>query len=119
MCRFPVHRLIMRASSEYFRILLGPNFREGSEEDVVIKDIDGKTLKSIIDHIYHRHITIDHQNFVDILSASLWMQLDELQERCASFGREVLSAENCIEALFLIADKPEFDKLKSIVLDMI
>lgn len=105
----------MRASSEYFHILLGPNFREGTEENVVLKEIDGETLKSIIHFVYHREITIDHGNFINILRASSWMGLTDLQNRCASFGIGV-NAENCIEIL-LIADG--FDKLKSIAFDVI
>lgn len=107
----------MRASSDYFDALLGPNFREGSEENVVLQDIDGETLSSIICYIYHGEITIDHRNVCAIAAASSWMQLDELEKRCADFGLNGLNAKNCVEVL-LDADEHYLAELKSRAFDM-
>lgn len=109
----------MKVSSIYFDNLLGLNFIEGSQEDVVIKDITGETLKSIIDFIYSGEITVEERNFLEILDASLWMELKALQTRLINVGQNILNANNCIETLFLIASRPKFYEFASIACDMI
>lgn len=55
--RFPVHRLIMMSASNYFHALLRPNFKGGQNKEVIIADIDGVTLKSIIEGLEHEKNT--------------------------------------------------------------
>lgn len=95
----------MTASSKYFEALIGFHALECHGENIVLKDIDGETLKSIIDYI-------DHQNSCAI-AGSPCMQLIELEKRCAGFVEKFpLTMKNCVEVL-VDADKHHLVELKS------
>lgn len=116
--RFPAHRLVLRASSKYFDALLGPNFREGAEKNVVLGGIDGPTLKKIIDFIYTGRITIANSSVVDILDAASRMELVSLEARCTTFLENNLKIGNCVNAL-VNADKYQLKALLPKALDFI
>lgn len=108
--RFPAHRVIMAASSEYFKALLGPNFREGSEKLVTLKEIDGPTLKCVIDFIYTGNVTITNENVHAIIAAASSMGPITLETKCAAFWESILAVGNCVEIL-LNAEKYHLKEL--------
>lgn len=83
--RFPVHRIVMATSSEYFETLLAPHVVEGRKDEVIIEDIDGPTLKSIIDYCYTGCIDITEENVDSIFAAASKSEFTELVRRCRKF----------------------------------
>lgn len=108
----------MISSSTYFEPLLGPNFKEGQEEEVTIPKIDGPTLKAIIDFCYSGIIRITDENVAEIISAASFMALELIEEKCAQFWSEKLAASNCLE-IFLLADKYSYKDLLEESMDLI
>lgn len=107
-----MHRVILAASSNYFKALLGPNFREGSEKLVTLEAIDGPTLKRVIDFIYTGNVTITKENVHDIIAAASSMELLILEKLCAAFWESTLTIVNCIDVL-LNADEFHLKELAS------
>lgn len=108
--RFPAHRLVLSASSKYFNALLGPNSPKGTDKNVVLKNIDGATLKKVIDFIYTARITIDSKSVAAILEAASRMELVSLVERCCTFWENNLTIANCVDSL-VNADKYHLNNL--------
>lgn len=105
-------------ASKYFQALLGPNFKEGHEEEVTLPNVDGPTLKSIIDFCYSGNIKITDENIMEVISAASAMELVFIEQKCEQFWNNRLAAPNCVET-FLQADKYNFLELRKKSLDFI
>lgn len=108
----------MSNSSKYFESLLGPNFKEGTEKEVVLKKIDGSTLKTIIYYIYAGHVKLTEDNIVNVLAAASGMELVSLEEKCSEYLQENLTKENCLDVLSL-ADKYGIGQLRTNALNLV
>lgn len=98
---FPVNRVVMMSASKYFGALLGPNFKEGQRNEVVISDIDGPTLKLIIEYCYTGNIRITEANSMQIVSAASAMELISIEQHCAEFWMSTLAVCNCVETYMI------------------
>lgn len=94
----------MRASNEYFAALLGPNYKEAIKNEVSLNDIDGKTLKAIVDYCYTNRININADNVDNLLDAASSMEFPVIEEMIAQFWCTKLNVKNCIEKL-MTADR--------------
>lgn len=92
----------MMSSSKYFEALLGPNFREGnSTDDIVLNDIDGETLKQIVQFCSIGKIDLNCDNVNHILWAASSMNLIELENKCCHFLKENLTINNLTDTLMM------------------
>ncbi|XP_065218085.1 kelch-like protein 40 [Planococcus citri] len=82
---FPCHRLILMASSPYFKAMLNGNFREGSCKVVPIQDIDPEIMDIILHAIYTAQIYLRHKNVFFVLKASHLLQFDAVFDACANY----------------------------------
>lgn len=108
----------MTESSKYFDAMLGPNFREGSENEIVLRDIDGTTLQLVIHFCYAGHTKITTDNVEELIDAASRMEFLRLEQDCCDFLIDNLTVENCVDAL-LIADKYNFSELNQKALQFI
>lgn len=81
--------------------MLGPNFKEASEDVIRLKNVDGPTLRKIIHYIYAGHIELTDENVESVLSAASNMELVMLEEICEKYLEEHLNGENCLQVLML------------------
>lgn len=85
------------------------NFEEGIQKEIILDDINGETIKAIVDFCYTGRINITEENAEQLMAISSSIEFDLLGERCCKFYLEKLSAHNAVDTL-LIADKyNEFD----------
>lgn len=92
---------------------MGPNFREGTQEEVPLEKINGPTLKAIKNYIYYGIIEITDENVLDILAAASRMELVELETKCGMFWKANLTSENCVE-IFQNADQYRLQNLRPV-----
>lgn len=92
--------------------MLGPDFREGSQNEIELKGVDGPTLKAIICYIYCGFVELTKDNIEDILDAASSMELISLEEKCGKYLQENLTKESCVKTLIL-ADKYSFGQLST------
>lgn len=118
--RVPVVRGSLTQKSVYFEKLLGPRSHEGAQQEVIIQEIDGPTLKTMIKFIYWPHQSIDltRECVASILDGAARMELVTLKKLCRDFLRKNLSEENCFRT-FVLADKHSFDALKASALELV
>lgn len=101
----------MISSSKYFQALLGPSFKEGHEQEVTISNIDGPTLKAIIDYCYSGNLKISGENIDRMVAAASAMKLVPIEKKCEQFWNDHLAPSNCVET-FVAADKYSFSDLR-------
>lgn len=89
----------MLASSPYFKALLGPNYKEANQNEIVLGEIDGKTLKTIIHFCYSGLVEITDDAVNDIVAAASSMELVQLEQRCSNFWSKNLNVANCVNIL--------------------
>lgn len=108
----------MMSASNYFRALLGPNFKEGDDEEVTLSNTDGPTLRKIIDFCYTGKIKITNENIEQIIDRASYMEIVRIERKCEQFWIDTLATSNCVE-IFLAADKYSFKDLRKISFDFI
>lgn len=89
----------MMASSPYFKMLLGSKRPEMDQDEVILSDIDGATLKTIIQFCYSGHAQITCDTADDVMTAAIDMELNYLEEICLDFWNDKLAIDNCVTQL--------------------
>ena len=90
------HRVVLASVSDFFAAMLGGNFTESQQKEIVIGGVEERALKLIIDFIYTSKITIDEDNVQSLLQASTYLQIIEVKEICVKFLEERLNLSNIL-----------------------
>ena len=98
----PCHRSVLVAMSPYFKARFRYDLMESRKDTIEVKDVPGDALSSIVDFTYTGDIELTVDNVQDILSASSFLQVDEVMNLCCSFLMNEISLENCLEILFFV-----------------
>lgn len=103
---------------DYFRALLSPKFREGSQDEITLQAIDGTTLKNVKTFLYSGCIEITKENVHDVIHAASSFELPALESLCGRFWEENLSIANCVDIL-LLAEQYCLNKLSTAAIQFI
>lgn len=95
-CKISAHKVILSASSPYFRAMFTGELVEARQTEITIKDIDETAMEMLIDFCYTSKITVDEKNVQTLLPAACLLQLQEVQEVCCEFLRSQLDPSNCL-----------------------
>lgn len=101
---------MLKSASDYFRAMFDAHFVEAEKKEVTIEEIDGPTLKFVVDFIYTCDGEITSDNVLDIVAAATIMGVTALEKACCNYWERTITEENCIEYM-LIADQYGFDSL--------
>ena len=98
--RYDVHRVILAASSEYFK----NKFRKGSPEsmhkEVHLNSIDDPDLlKIFLNYIYSGKAELTRTNAHKILMLANFFGSTDLVAECSSFTRKFINVKNCVKIL--------------------
>ena len=89
------NRMILSCCSRFFEGMFDLEMKEKYQHDPVqITGFDGKAVKALIDFMYSAEGTIDNENVVDLLAASDYLQLDEVNQFCFEFLESIVSSDN-------------------------
>ena len=77
------NRLVLSCHSKYFEGMFKSVARH--ENIIEIEAVDGATMKTVIDFIYHGSITINDDNVMTLLSGAEYLQLNEVKQFCFEF----------------------------------
>lgn len=109
--RIRVHRVVMAAASKYFKSLFAASFEDWRRDDIIFSQIDGPTLKMIIDFCYIGRTALTETNVYDVLAAAKSMELPKLEQKCREFCGINMSDCNLVTTL-LNADKYDLKELR-------
>ncbi|XP_059171576.1 uncharacterized protein LOC131952766 [Physella acuta] len=106
----PCHRVILAASSHFFRALLMTDMKEAKEGCVTINGISLDIFQLILKSMYTGKITLTIDNCMDLWQAADQLQIDFIVENCADFATKVTTVEN-FEDMWKIAEFFNSEKL--------
>ncbi|XP_059171708.1 kelch-like protein 31 [Physella acuta] len=99
---FRCHRVILAASSHFFRALLRSNMKEEKEGCVTLSGMSAPTFQIILKSLYTGKVVLTLDNFIEVWQAADQLQVDFIAKNCEDFAVKVISLENC-EVIFKTA----------------
>ncbi|XP_055920249.1 kelch-like protein 1 [Eupeodes corollae] len=104
--RISAHRIILLAASEYFLEVL----QDPEVTDFVIAGVNGETLKILLNFIYTTTIEISSETIHDIMNASSFLKLSNIEAECSQYLSESIELSNCL-SLAATCKKNNYNKL--------
>lgn len=105
---FPCHRLVLAASSPFFKAMFLSNLEESKKREIVLKDVEPGVMGMILRYLYTSDINLTEQNVQDIFMVANMYQIPSIFSVCVSYLQEKLVLGNCL-AIFrlgLLLDCP-------------
>ncbi|KAJ3595221.1 hypothetical protein NHX12_004525 [Muraenolepis orangiensis] len=93
---FPVHRLVLAASSPYFCALFSAGMKEADKEEVQILGVDAGIFEVLLDFIYTGGINVSVENVQELMVAADMLQLGEVVSICGEFLKGHIDPSNCV-----------------------
>ncbi|KAL0966567.1 hypothetical protein UPYG_G00296870 [Umbra pygmaea] len=93
---FPCHRLVLAASSPFFKAMFLSNLEEGGKREIVLKDVEPGVMGMILRYIYTSDINLTEQNVQDIFMVANMYQIPSIFSVCVSYLQEKLVLGNCL-----------------------
>lgn len=73
--RIKAHKIILCASSPYFRAMFTNELAESKQSEVTLRDIDENAMEILVDFCYTSKITIDEKTVQTVLPAACLLQV--------------------------------------------
>lgn len=105
---FPCHRLVLAASSPFFKAMFLSDLEESRKREIVLKDVEPGTMGMILRYLYTSEISLTEQNVQDIFMVANMYQIPSIFSVCVMYLQEKLVLGNCL-AIFrlgLLLDCP-------------
>lgn len=105
---FPCHRLVLAASSPFFKAMFLSELEESKKREIVLKDVEPSVMGMILRYLYTSDITLTEQNVQDIFMVANMYQIPSIFSVCVSYLQEKMVLGNCL-AIFrlgLLLDCP-------------
>ena len=90
------HRVVLAASSPYFRAMFVNNLAERFQRNVYIKEIDFDILRAVVVYAYNREVSLPSERVLLLLIASDLLQIQLLFQKCCKFLESNIRPENCL-----------------------
>lgn len=105
---FPCHRLVLAASSPFFKAMFLSELEESKKREIVLKDVEPSVMGMILRYLYTSDISLTEQNVQDIFMVANMYQIPSIFSVCVSYLQEKMVLGNCL-AIFrlgLLLDCP-------------
>ncbi|XP_072220476.1 kelch-like protein 40a [Leuresthes tenuis] len=105
---FRCHRLVLAASSPFFKAMFLSDLEESKKREIVLKDVDAGVMGMILRYLYTSDINLTEQNVQDIFMIANMYQIPSIFSVCVTYLQEKLVLANCL-AIFrlgLLLDCP-------------
>lgn len=105
---FPCHRLVLAASSPFFKAMFLSELEESKKQEIVLKDVEPSVMGMILRYLYTSDINLTEQNVQDIFMVANMYQIPSIFSVCVSYLHEKMVLGNCL-AIFrlgLLLDCP-------------
>ncbi|XP_068726664.1 actin-binding protein IPP-like [Montipora capricornis] len=115
---FPVHRVILSASSSYFQVMFTSGMAESYLDHVEIHGLSADVFQAILDFIYTGNVDVNETNVQQLLPASKMLQVEDIEVLCCDFLKHELDASNCV-GIYQFADAHSCSTLSKSALNFI
>ncbi|KAJ8282149.1 hypothetical protein COCON_G00046680 [Conger conger] len=92
----PAHKVVLASCSPYFCAMFTADMSESKARRVEIRDVDGQTLRRLVDYIYTAEIEVTEDNVQVLLPAASLLQLMDVRLACCHFLQAQLHSTNCL-----------------------
>lgn len=93
---FHVHKVVLAASSPYFRALLTNGFKETQQCHIQLKTIQSKSFAYVLDYIYDKKIDIKSDIAMNIYPIADFLLISGLLDECTKLIENDLNLYNCL-----------------------
>lgn len=90
------HRVVLAASSPFFRAMFGSNLVESTQKLVRLPDIELDVLSAVVSYAYGGDVTLKADQVLSLLVASDRLQIRSLFVACCQFQQGCLRPDNCL-----------------------
>ncbi|QDJ95122.1 BTB kelch-domain protein [Hypsugopox virus] len=116
--KIKAHKLILSSSSDYFKAMLGGNFKEANMQEITIYGIDYNTLQTLIEYMYTGILNITESNVELLLMKADYLQIKTAVTLCENFLLKKITIYNCIKMYNYAKEYNRYD-LSNSILDFI
>ncbi|XP_050413707.1 kelch-like protein 26 [Patella vulgata] len=109
---FEVHKALLAATSDYFRVMFGGVMAESKQNVVDLKGVSADGLQHVIDFIYSGEMALHLDNLTEIINTASHLQVSSAIDVCSNFITSLMTFENADDFLN-IADTYSLDKVMS------
>ncbi|XP_066299639.1 kelch-like protein 40 [Branchiostoma lanceolatum] len=93
--RFACHRVVLAASSPYFRAMFSHDLEESKQDVITLQDIDPMALGMIILYMYTSKLYISEDNVQDLLVTANILGISRVYSACVQFMLSHITVNNC------------------------
>lgn len=93
---FPCHRLVLAASSPFFKAMFLSDLEESKKREIVLRDVEPGVMGMILRYLYTSDINLTEQNVQDIFVVANMYQIPSIFSACVSYLQEKMVLGNCL-----------------------
>lgn len=99
--RIHAHKIVLCASSPYFRAMFTSELAEAKQAEITIKDIDENAMEILVDFCYSAKITIDEKIVQNLLPAACLLQVYLTLSNLNSRKKNILISSFVFNLIFI------------------
>nr|XP_022341558.1 kelch-like protein 9 isoform X3 [Crassostrea virginica] len=107
---FQVHRAVLAATSDYFRVMFGGAMAESRQDCVDLKGVTADGLQLIVEFIYSGELSLQYENLTDAINTASHLQVATALDLCSDYIISLMTFENAQDFL-TIANTYSLDKV--------
>ncbi|XP_055349062.1 kelch-like protein 2 [Paramacrobiotus metropolitanus] len=114
----PCHRNVLTAHSLYFRAAFCQDWKDSSQPEYHLQNIDSRTLNELIQYAYTLDLDLSDDNVGPIVIAAQFLQMTRVVRLCWEYVEQRLCLSNCL-AVHALASQCHNDRLANAALELI